>query len=226
MYLLIRVYFLLEYILHTLRLSLTRKEPKMTDNLYPISVLDDEHDSKGRIRIHYIGYGHEFDEWREPTELVNVASPCVLSEKYDLHQDLALRIKSTLTASRKSNPCIKILMPFDELVFSEGLAAKGYIHSTTRRIAHYRITQYSDLNELLGEGWHFRGLNAIGDYCFVVPNTIEYYLCRRRPIVHFVPSSNGSPVQISTPQGFLLHLMFIRGDGTSSDFGKNRTIFT
>lgn len=157
---------------------------------------------------------------------MNVVSPCILSEKYDFYQDLALRIKSNLKASRKSNPCVKILMPFDESTFHEGLVAKGYIHmhSTNRRNTRYRIAHYSDLNELLGEGWHFRGINAIGDYCFVVPNTTEYYLCRCRPLVLYVPSSNGSPVQICSPQGFMLHFTFIRGDGISTDFGKNKTI--
>ena len=46
-------------------------------------------------------------------------------------------------------------MPFDELIFSEGLAAKGYVHPTSKYVVHYRITHYSDLNEILGEGWHF-----------------------------------------------------------------------
>ena len=147
------------------------------DSLYPISVQGDKRDSEGRVKVHYIGYGHEFDEWRKPLELINVESSCVLSEKYDFYEDLALHIKSTLMGSRKSNPCVKISMLFDKQIFSEGLAAKGYIHSTSKRIDHYRTTHYSDLNELLGEGWHFRGINSIGDHCYVVPNTVEYYLC-------------------------------------------------
>ena len=117
-------------------------------------------------------------------------------------------------------------MPFDEQIFTEGLASLGYINCTNRCIARYKITRYSDLNELLGKGWHFRGLNSIGDYCFVVPDTVEYYLCNRRPIVHFIPDSNGSPMKVCTPQGFMLHFTFVRGNGTSSDFGKNETIFT
>lgn len=176
------------------------------------------------MKIHYVGFGSEYDEWKDPTEFVDITSPCVLSEKYDFHQDLALRIKSTLITSgtRKSNPCVRIVMPFDEKTFMEGLALQGYINDTNK---HYRITQYTDLDELLGEGWHFRGLNSIGDYCFVVPNTVEYYLSRRRSLVHFIPNVNGSPIRVCTPQGFMLYFTFVRGDGTSSDFGKNKTIF-
>ena len=84
----------------------------------------------------------------------------------------------------------------------------------TLQITCYRIRHYSDLDELLGKGWHFRGLNSIGDYCFVVPDTVEYYLCHRRPIVHFVPNNDGSPVKVCTPQGFMLHFTFVRGDQT------------
>ena len=67
--------------------------------------------------------------------------------------------------------------------------------------------------------------NSIGDYCYVVPNTVEYYLCRRRPIIHYIPKKDGTPVKICTPQGFMLHFTFIQGAGTSSDFGRNNTIF-
>ena len=74
-----------------LRLSSARKKPKMSDDsLYPISVLGDERDSKVRVKIHYIGYGNEFDEWRQPLELVSLESPCVLSEKYDFYEDLSI----------------------------------------------------------------------------------------------------------------------------------------
>ena len=99
------------------------------------------------------------------------------------------------------------------------------VSSTNKCIAKYRLTQYDDLNELLGEGWHFRGLNSIGNYCYVVPNTVEYYLSRRRPLVEFIPGSNGSPIKLCTPQGFMLDFTFVRGDGTSHDFDKNKTIF-
>ena len=121
------------------RLSSTKKKKSRTtkysdsDKLYPISVL--EHNSKGNVKIHYVGYGSEHDQWRDAAELFDIESPCVLSERYDFHQDLALRIKSSLTTSgtKKSNPCINISMPFDEKEFSEGLAILGYVHSAKKQ---------------------------------------------------------------------------------------------
>lgn len=212
------------------RLQSTKKVLKEStpydDTLYPVSVCENERDEQGRVKVHYIGYGAEYDEWREPSGLVHLDSPCVASEKYDFHQELALRIKSALIPSRKSNPSVKIVMPFDKHVFCEGLASSGYKHRSTNHFTWYRITQYSDLDDILGKGWHFRGLNSAGDFCFVVPGTTEYYLRCRRPMNHFIPDNNGVPVKTCIPQGYSLHLTFIRGDGTPSDFGKNSTIFT
>lgn len=212
------------------RLQSTKKVLKENisydDTLYPVSVYENECDDQGRVKVHYIGYGSEYDEWREPTGLVHLDSPCVVSEKYDFHQELALRIKSALIASRKSNPSVKIIMPFDKHVFCEGLGSLGYVHKSTKHLTRYRITQYSDLDDILGKGWHFRGLNSVGDFCFVVPETIEYHLHRRRPMSYFIPGNNGVAVKTCTPQGYALHFTFIRGDGTPSDFGTNSSIFT
>ena len=147
-------------VLHTYvyRLQSTKKVLKRNtsydDTIYPVSVYEDEWDEQGRIKVHH-------DEWKEPAGLIDVDSPCAISEKYDLHQELALRIKSALLASRKSNPSVKIIMPFDKHVFSEGLASLGYVHKSTSHLTRYRIKQYSDLDDLLGKGWHFCGLNPL-----------------------------------------------------------------
>lgn len=87
------------------------------DTTYPVSVYENEWDKQGHVKVHYIGYGCQYDEWREPEGLVHLDSPCVVSEKYDFHQELALQIKSALIASHKSNPSVKIVMPFDKASF-------------------------------------------------------------------------------------------------------------
>ena len=135
--------------------KVSKKNISCDDTLYPVSVCENEQDNQGRVKVHYIGYGSEYDEWREPAGLVHLDSPCVVSERYDLHQELALWIKSALTASRKSNPSVKIIMPFDQRVFSEGSASLGYIYKSTNHLTRYRITHYSDLDNLLGKEWHY-----------------------------------------------------------------------
>ena len=99
-------------------------------------------------------------------------------------------------------------MPFDQKVFSEGLASRGYVYKSTSQIIKHRIYQYSDLDDILGKGWHFRGLNSAGDFSFIVPKTTEYYLRLRRPLCHFIPDDNGVPLKTCIPQGmhYTLHL--------------------
>ena len=196
------------------------------DTIYPVSVYENEQDEQGRVKVHYIGYGSQYDEWKEPARLLHVDSPCAISEKFDLHQELALRIKSALLPSRKSNPSVKLIMPFDQKVFCEGLASLGYVYKSINQITKYRINQYSDLDDILGKGWHFRGLNSAGDFSFVVLKTTEYYLRHRRPLCHFIPDNNGVPLKTCIPQGYALHFTFMRGDGVPSDFGRNSTVFT
>jgi len=188
--------------------------------LYPISILETRGD---RVKIHYIGYGNEYDEWRKSNEIET--SACSATDGYDLHSTLAGRIKATLNGQRKSSPRIRVVMPFDESTFNEGLGSKGYIHKPAKGISQYKLTHLRDLNELLGKGWHYRGINKAGDYSYVTPGTVRYRLYKRRSITHYVPNSNGQPMKSHIPQGHMLNFTFVRGNGTPSDFGTNPNVF-
>lgn len=150
-----------------------------TAPLYPVSVLRRE---SGRAFIHYIGYEPEFDERQDESQIDEISSLCLQAEEYDLHQDLAIRVKSALTSKRKGNP-VNISMPFNKQTFGEGLMLKGTIKKVVRAVK-YNIKTYADLDELFGRNWHFMGLNAAGDYCYVISNTLEYYLYKRRLLKH------------------------------------------
>ena len=189
---------------------------------YPVRLV--ERDGT-RVLIHYVGYDPHFDEWREEKDLVNMPSPCLTDECYDLHQDLALKIKSSLTSKRKSNPLVRVDMPFDKQTFCQGLQCKGTESRTVKGDTYYKISTYKDLDELLGHNWHYRGINSAGDFCYVMLETVEYHLYRRKPLIHYVPDENGRPLQAKTPQGHALVFTFVRGDGVASEFGKN-DIFT
>lgn len=105
------------------------------NTLYPVAVLP-ERCTDNRLLIHYIGYGSECDEWRQPEDLVELESPCVTSEEHDFHQDLALKIKSLLVGHRKSNPVSRIEMTFDKVTFDEGLRTKGRATKSVRGTQH------------------------------------------------------------------------------------------
>ena len=119
--------------------------------LYPINLVER---AGTRVLIHYVGYVSDFDEWREEKDLVNMPSPCLTTECYDLHQDLALKIKSSLTSKRKSNPIVRVDIPFDKKMFCQGLQCKGTESRTVRGVTYYKISNYKDLDELLGHNWH------------------------------------------------------------------------
>jgi len=118
-------------------------------------------------------------------------------------------------------------MPFDVLLFNGGLKIAGEpsrrIHGTQR----YKINHFRDLNPLFGQHWHFRGLNTNGDYGYVVLETVEFYLHSRRKLVEYLPptSASASITEKSTDIGYVLTFCFVRGFGTQSTFGKDRTIF-
>lgn len=44
--------------------------------------------------------------------------------------------------------------------------------------------------------------------------------------IYIHPDSNDSPVEICTPQGFMLHFTFIQGNRTVSDLGKTKVFLT
>ena len=46
--------------------QLSRLGASQSDKLYPVKVLEEE---KGRVKLHYVGYGHEYDEWRDAEEV-------------------------------------------------------------------------------------------------------------------------------------------------------------
>ena len=49
----------------------------------------------------------------------------LLTPTFSLHQELAIKIKSSLIRTRKGSPEVKIEMCFDKLLFDQGLKTQG-----------------------------------------------------------------------------------------------------
>uniref|UniRef100_A0A1X7UR53 Tudor-knot domain-containing protein n=1 Tax=Amphimedon queenslandica TaxID=400682 RepID=A0A1X7UR53_AMPQE len=103
-----------------------------------------------KVKVHYIGYGKKFHEWKERSELV-LFDPGAS----DAITELANKIKSSLQNSRKDSPSVKIDMTFDMLLF-EGLGKLGMEKCVSRRIKKYAIRAYTDIDSLMEKGWHWR----------------------------------------------------------------------
>jgi len=91
--------------------------------------------------VHYIGYGNEFDEWKDECDIENIldesnendatepseliaegVSMCY--QPFSLYNELRLNIKRSLTCGRKASPLVKIFMAFDFL-FNGGMKCVG-----------------------------------------------------------------------------------------------------
>ena len=201
---------------------------KVQDKLYPIEVIEEDPVST-LCKVHYIGYSSVYDEWKEKDAIVdtNTEDPdedLSQSKRFSLHQELATRIKTALSSSRKSSPTVRIDLPFDRIEFNGGLGIHGVKKSCIRGIQHYTISKFQDLNVLLGDDWHYRGVNINGDFCYVILNTVDFYLYHRRRLKEFVPSA-GSVKEVCRDRGDVLVFCFVKGDGTPAQFGKDKNIF-
>lgn len=214
------------------------------DKLYPVEIVEQD-DSNGRFKVHYIGYSSQYDEWRDNSDVISLncehtsqesmdpesaraseTNVSLLFPPFSLYNELSVKVKCALSSRRKENPSTRIDMPFDKLLFDGGLKAYGIPSRLYRGTQRYKIVKYKDLNPLLGPNWHYRGLNCNGDFCFVILNTIEYYLFKRDPLKEYIPSEGSEkPTLKSRDLGYMLVFSFVRGDGTKSDFGKDKNIF-
>ena len=152
------------------------KEARNDSQLYDIEVLERDPRTQS-VKIHYIGYSARHDEWRPVSDIIDKPM------KQDTpHAELASRIKSSLTSSRKNSPEVRIEIPFDKGLYDSNasLKAKGKEVKIVRGVMHFSISSYSDLVPILGKNWHVRGINEVGDCCYVILETVRFYLRRRR----------------------------------------------
>ena len=202
-----------------------RKRADQSDTLYPVTVLEDD---GSRYRVHYVGYSDSYDEWKDYSD-VEARNDCDVDEgdntPFSLYRKLANKIKASLKSGRKESPIVKIEMPFDRITFDGGLGLCGVKQSYMRGSQRYTISTYKKLNHLLGVDWHVRGINENGDFCYVILNTLVFYLYHHRPLVEYAPTSVGTAKELKRDCGHALVFSFVRGDGTPERFGNDSTIF-
>ena len=186
-----------------------QKKADCSQALYPIEVRERQENS---VKIHYIGYSDEHDEWRDPSELVNIGSDGHHLETYhpyNPHQEIAYQIKLALHSGNRKDPEVRIELPFDRLLFDGGLKQFGQFLHTRNGHDVYTVQSHADLKLLLGDRWHIRILSKNLDFCYVNIDTIKYYLHHRCDLKDF--DMEGSVVNI--PGGDVLMFRFVRMDG-------------
>lgn len=194
----------------------------------------------GRVKIRYVGYGNEFDEWRPKSEVV-LSKPVFLPSSepasYSPMTELACSIKKRLCPSRSEDPEVRIQLPIDlptfELMRQKGTLAQHRRGGATDVEAWQErktIIHYSDLDELLGERWYLRITNPMGDFSYVILKTISFHLIKCRPILDYKMlckddgTMNFVPVYIE--QSHAVVFTFVRGDGNKSKLADFTLVYT
>lgn len=101
---------------------------------------------------------------------------------FELHHELAIQIKMALDSKHRRDPEVRIELPFDRLLFEGGLKQAGHLMSGVRGATVYGISSYTSLTPSLGIQWHVRGLNDQLNYCYVILETVGYYLHKQRDV--------------------------------------------
>ena len=134
---------------------------------------------------------------------------CTFSEThrpFNLHNELAYQIKASLNSKSRSDVDVRIELSFDRFLFIGGLQQAGKFIKRNRGHDVYTIRKFSSLAPLLGHQWHLRVLNKQMDFCYVVLETVQFYL-HQRPAIEDVDPAR------TVDGGYVLVFRFIRGDG-------------
>ena len=150
------------------------------------------------MKIHYVGYGSLFDEWRplgdnEGSEyfpfvckekLFITSENSLVDRTQTFHGQLFREIKKKLWSGRREDPEISIDLNVDQDVFMEGLGSvfPGIIQ---RGKMVYQVKSNRMFDPFLGMKWDERRLNPAGDFAYVISGTIKYWPGQRNPITEY-----------------------------------------
>jgi len=105
-------------------------------------------------------------------------------------------------------------------IFYDSLVVRGALQSKVGRSSRvhtrqvYTIPHMKHFEDLFGARWYIRRLNTAGDFCFVTPGRVEFYLRETKRKVDYQLESDGSMRQSYFGKGSQLVFSFIRSDGT------------
>ena len=90
-----------------------------------------------------------------------------------------------------------IVMSFDK-IFCDSLVVRGVLHSKagSSRVQVYTIPHMIHFDDLLGAKWYIRRLNAAGDFCYVTPGTVKFYLRETKGKVDYQLETDGTMQQV------------------------------
>ena len=105
-------------------------------------------------------------------------------------------------------------MHFDSLVI------RGIRKETTGKKEVCSLDSLLKLNDLLGDRWYIRGINVAGDFCYIEPGTVRFYLKQLKPKPDFQLKDDGTLVKHYFGIQNQLVFQFVRNDGTSRQWSN------
>ena len=115
--------------------------------LYRIKVLERRDD---HVKVHWIGYTHKNDEWIAADSLTTLdegaeGTDVLQLERYspfNIHEELAYRIKAALTSGTKDSVEVKIELPFDQSFTLVGCSSRESFWKDGEGIIYKKIEKY------------------------------------------------------------------------------------
>ena len=210
----------------------TRREEESSsaDTLYRLRVIDQD-EATGMVKVAYVGYSDEHDEWRRVEDVVTMEESeeenddtlapfqPIKAPKFCLFEELSRRIKAQLYSNRKGNPVCSIILSFDRYHF-DSLSIRASKKEVKGKREVYSLPVLSRLNDLLGPRWFIRGINAAGDFCYIEPGTVSFYLKKTKGIAEYQMKDDGTLVNYGGGETTQLVFQFVRNDGTCRQWSE------
>ena len=162
-----------------------------------LQIIDRDKDSK-KVKIHFVGYPSDCDKWTDGDAINNGETPNLgrLQPQFKPSDDsltdrasaflcyLGKEMKISLFSLKKESPNVRIEHRINMGVYQEFLKDIGVITKSRGRDVHL-VNNNTDLCGILGSKWYERIINFNGDFCYVIPNTVRFWLHEKRAVKEF-----------------------------------------
>lgn len=183
-----------------------------TTKYFKLDILkQEERCGQSYVLVHYKGWPKKFNEWRLASDILE--KPLRVPDAEELFRtQLAIKIKEELNGHRKKDSLVEIKIQIQKGTFTP-LESVGSKRETAGVTSKYRLDKLSALNNFLGEGWHYRILNIVGDFCFITPGSVHYWMFERKPLLEFLPDHTTKLIH----RGYTFTMRFVKDNGTNLD---------
>jgi len=96
----------------------------------------------------------------------------------------------------------------------DSLAIRVFKRETKGAREIYSVTSLIKLDDLLGERWYIRVINLAGDFCYVEPDTVRFYLKKLKCRHDFQMQDDGTLVECGFGGISQLVFQFVCSEGT------------